>query len=86
MMGYTPYMVEALMNEPSMDPMKWRQTYSSIILDPLSLIAPNGRQVLPSANDRRNFRENVARRQPIAARKYNMMKTQDVAGEMEGIE
>lgn len=85
-MGYTEYMVEALMAEPRMDPMRWRQIYSSIILDPLSLIAPTGRQVLPCANDRRAFRESVARQTPIAARKYKMMKAHDAVGEMEGIE
>ncbi len=84
-MGFTPFMVEAMMNETRMDPMRWRQVYSGIILDPLALSNPTGKQLLPGAMDRKSFRESVAMRAPIAPRKIDTMKAQDVAAILEGI-
>lgn len=86
MMGYTPFMIEAILAEPRMKPDEWRQKYGSIILDPLAVVGEPNKVYLPNANDRRGFRESVALAQPIKPRQYDVMKAQDIAGKLAGID
>lgn len=85
MAGYTPFMIEAIMKEPSMKPDVWRNKYASVICNPLAMPKP-GVKYLPDLQSRARFRESVARSQKPAKRKHDTMKTHDLAGKLEGLE